>query len=65
MHELKQAQRAAETREAVLREALKKMLSSEMDWENGAVGVGYAFRHVAQAALAATDAATAPQEVKS
>lgn len=35
----------------VLREALEYMNSPEMDWENGAVGVGYRFRSVASKAL--------------
>lgn len=31
-----------------LRKGLQKMLSAEMDWEDGAVGVGYEFRLIAR-----------------
>jgi hypothetical protein len=35
----------------VLEMALQKMLSPEMDWENGAIGVGNDFRRIAREAL--------------
>lgn len=35
-----------------LAEAFRKMLSPEMDWENGEIGVGSNFRQIAKAALA-------------
>lgn len=35
-----------------LAEALRKMISPETDWENGAIGVGNTFRYIAREALA-------------
>ena len=41
---------------AYLQSELRKMLSPEMDWENGEIGVGGKFREVARNALTTTAA---------
>lgn len=43
-----------------LRSAMERMLSPDLDWDNGEVGVGHTFRYIARKALA--QAAATPQE---